>query len=166
MAELFETISVVSIILFIVGMGLITVELFVPGVGIFGGLGLVSLILCIVFQAKTFMQGLLLFIILAVLVAILALVVVRSFRKGRLYKSPLVLKNRASKEEGYVSNEINTSLLGETGICLSPLRPAGRALIKGKPRDVVTSGEFIENGDKIVVIETAGRRILVKREND
>lgn len=166
MAELFETVSVVSIILFIVGMGLITVELFIPGVGIFGGLGLVSLILCIVFQAKTFMQGLVLFLIIAAIVTLLAVIVLRSFRKGRLYKSSLVLKNRASKEEGYVSNEDNTSLVGETGICLSPLRPAGRALIRGKPRDVVTSGEFIENGDKIIVIEAAGRRILVKREND
>ena len=49
MEGLFETISIVSIILFFVGLGLITVELFIPGIGIFGGLGLVALILAIVF---------------------------------------------------------------------------------------------------------------------
>lgn len=164
MAGLFETVSIVSIILFIVGMALITVELFLPGIGIFGGLGFVSLILCIVFQAKTFAQGLILFLIIAAIVAILAFIILRSFGKGMLYKSSLVLKNRATKEEGYLSNDDNTSLVGKTGTSLSALRPSGRAHIEDKVYDVVTGGEFIDSGEKIVVLQSAGRRILVKKE--
>ena len=166
MAGLFETISIVSIILFFVGLGLITVELFIPGIGIFGGLGLVALILAIVFQAQTFLQGLVLFLIIAAIVAVLALIILRSFRKGRLFKSSLVLKNRAAKEEGYVSNDDNTSLVGKTGTALSILRPAGRADIDGTICDVVTGGEFIERGEKVIVIEAIGRRILVKKEDE
>jgi len=164
MAGLFETINIVSIILFVVGMALITVELFIPGIGIFGGFGLIALILAIVFQAQTFLQGLILFLIIAVIIAVLVLVVSRSFRKGRLFKSSLVLKNKAAKEEGYVSNDDNTSLVGKSGVALSILRPAGRANIDGVISDVVTGGEFIERGEKIIVIESVGRRILVKKE--
>ena len=166
MAELFETINIVSVILFIVGMALIAVELFIPGIGIFGGLGLVSLVLCIVFQAKTFTQGLILFLIIAAIVTALVLVITRSFSKGRLYKSSLVLKNRASREEGYISNTDNTSIVGKSGISLTPLRPSGRAEVENKIYDVVSDGEFIDSGQRIIVSEAAGRRILVKKETD
>jgi len=164
MAELFENIRLISIILFFVGIALITVELFLPGIGIFGGLGFAALILCIVFQAKTFAQGLLLFLIIAVIVTILVLVVFRSFRKGRLYRSSLVLKDREMKDEGYLSNADNSSIVGKSGTSLSALRPAGKAEIEGKVYDVVTGGEFIDSGEKILVTESAGRRILVKKE--
>ena len=45
---LFESIETVSIVLFAVGMIFLMIELFAPGFGIFGGLGLVALVLCIV----------------------------------------------------------------------------------------------------------------------
>ncbi len=165
MAGLFETINIVTIILFFVGIALITVELFIPGIGIFGGLGLVALILAIVFQVQTFLQGLILFLILAAVITVLVLIVSRSFRKGRLFRSSLVLKNKAAKEEGYVSNDDNSSLVGKSGVALSILRPAGRANIDGVISDVVTGGEFIESGEKIIVVESVGRRVLVKKED-
>jgi len=164
MAGLFETISIVSIVLFFVGIAFMTVELFIPGIGIFGGLGFVALVLAIVFQAKTFLQGLILFLIIAAILTVIALIVLRSFRKGKLYKSSLVLKNSAAKEDGYVSNDDNSSLVGKSGVSLSILRPAGRANIDGVVCDVITDGEFIELGTKIVVVESVGRRILVKKE--
>ena len=164
MAGLFETINTVSIILFFAGLALITVELFIPGIGIFGGLGAIALILAIVFQAQTFLQGLILFLIIAAVVAALALIVARSFRKGRLYKSSLVLKNEEKKEEGYLSNDDNTSLVGKSGVSVSILRPAGRANIDGKLVDVVADGEFIDKDEKIYVVSSSGRRIVVKKE--
>jgi membrane-bound ClpP family serine protease len=166
MAGLFESIKLVTIILFFAGMALITIELFIPGIGIFGGLGAICLVLAIVFQANTFLQGLILFLIIAAIVAVLALIVARSFRKGRLYRSSLVLKNEAKREEGYVSNDDNSSLVGKSGVSLSILRPSGRANIDGMHVDVVTDGEFVDAGEKVVVVASVGRRIVVKKEEE
>lgn len=163
MQELFEIINVASFILFIVGMALITIELFIPGLGIFGGLGAIALILCIVFQAKTLLEGLILFLIISVIIFVLALIVARSFRKGFLYRSSLVLKNNADKDNGYVSNDDYSHLVGKQGISLTPLRPAGMVDIDGERADVVTDGEFIKRGEQIVVTKVSGRRILVKK---
>lgn len=163
MQELLQTINVASLVLFIVGMALITIELFVPGLGIFGGLGLVALILCIVFQAKTLLEGLILFLIISVLIFVLALIVARSFRKGFLYRSSLVLKNNADKDEGYISNEDYSHLVGKQGVSLTPLRPSGMVDINGERADVVTDGEFIKRGEKVVVTKVSGRRIIVKK---
>ena len=163
MVGLFETISIVSIVLFVVGMLFLLIELFVPGFGIFGGLGLLSLILCIVFQAQSLLEALILVLIFGAIVVILALIAGRSLRKGRLYRSSLVLKSNEERSEGYVSNEDYSRFAGKTGISLSPLRPAGMAEIGGERVDVVTDGEFIPNGIKIEVFKVSGRRIIVRK---
>ena len=163
MLGLFDTINTVSIILFIVGMVFLMIELFTPGIGIFGGVGILALILCIVFQAETLAQGLLLFLILGVVVTILILIVARSFRKGRIYRSALVLKDNEDKEEGYVSTDNYARLVGKKGITVTPLRPAGTARIDGEKADVVTDGEFIPAESEIEVLKVVGRRIIVKK---
>jgi len=166
MEGLFDTINIVSVILFIVGMVLIAIELFIPGVGIFGGLGFVAIVLCVVFQAQTVLQGVVMFLVIAAIVAALALIVARSFRKGRLYKSGLVLKNKAAHDDGYVSNDDQTRLVGKTGVSTTPLRPAGTAEFDGERADVVTDGEFLPSGTPVVVVKAVGRRILVEKADN
>ena len=163
MLGIFDPIHPISVVLFCIGMVLILIEMFIPGIGIFGGLGFVALILCIVFQAETLAEGLLLLLIIAAIVFILALIVARSFKKGFLYRSSLVLKNSANKNEGYVSNEDYTRLVGKKGIGLTPLRPAGIAEIDGEKVDVVTEGEFLPVGTSVQVIKVNGRRIIVRK---
>lgn len=163
---MFETISIVSIVLFIVGLALLLVEMFIPGFGIFGGLGLIALVLCVVFQAGSLVEALILVLILAVIVAALSLLAARSFRRGWLYRSPLVLKNAAGKEQGYVANEDYSRFAGRSGQSLTPLRPAGTAVLGGEKADVITDGEFIPAGAHIVVVRVAGARIVVKQTDD
>ena len=166
MLEFFQSITIVPIILFCVGMVFLLIEMFTPGIGVFGGLGLLSLVLCIVFAARTLTEGLILVLIFGAIVVGLALITARSLGKGRLYKSALVLKNTADRNEGYVSTDDYSRLVGKTGISITPLRPAGTADFDGEKADVVTDGEFFKSGERIVVSKVSGRRIIVKRAED
>lgn len=85
-------VSWVSIILFVAGMVLLLIEMFMPGFGIFGGLGLLLLALCIVFSATSVESALLMTLIIGAIVILLALIFARSLKKGFLYKSSIVLK--------------------------------------------------------------------------
>ena len=160
---LFETIHTISIVLFAAGILLLTIEMFLPGFGIFGGLGLIALILCIVFQATTVIEALIMVVIIGAIVALFLLVILRSFKKGRIYKSSIVLKNSADRNEGYVSNTEYTRLLGKRGKSVTVLRPSGLAEFDGEKADVVTDGEFLPKGADIEVTEVAGRRIVVRK---
>ncbi len=160
---LFESINILSVVLFAVGMVLMLIELFAPGFGIFGGLGLVSLLLCIVFQAKNLTEALILILVIGGVVIILALIAARSFRRGLLYRSSIVLKNAADREEGYIANEDKSRFAGKTGISLTPLRPSGTASLDGEKADVVTDGEFIPSGARIEVVRVVGARIIVRQ---
>lgn len=163
---LFETIETVSVVLFIVGMIFLMIELFAPGFGIFGGLGLVALVLCIVFQAHSVAEGLLLFLIIGVIVMILSLIAARSLKRGWLYRSSLVLKDAEEKEAGYVARDDYSRFTDKIGVSLTPLRPAGMAEIEGEKADVVTEGEFIPKDVRVKVLKTVSGRIIVKQVED
>jgi membrane-bound serine protease (ClpP class) len=144
-------------------MVLLLIELFVPGFGLFGGLGLVALVLCIVFQAQSLLEALILLLGIGAIVVALALIAARSMRRGWLYRSPLVLKDSAEKEAGYVSNDDYSYLVGKTGRSLTPLRPTGAADFDGQKADVITEGEFIPPQAPVTVTRVVGSRIIVKQ---
>ena len=54
------------------------------------------------------------------------------------------------------------SLLHQSGIAHTKLRPCGIAIINGKRIDVVTEGPFIESGTPVKVVATEGMRVVVR----
>jgi membrane-bound serine protease (ClpP class) len=52
--------------------------------------------------------------------------------------------------------------VGDIGEVVSPLRPAGQARFAQATVDVVTVGEFLENGTKVRIMEIHGNRIVVR----
>ena len=46
------------------------------------------------------------------------------------------------------------------------LRPAGRGRFDGKTYDVVSRGEYIEEGNPIVIVEVDGNRYVVEKAED
>jgi membrane-bound serine protease (ClpP class) len=55
------------------------------------------------------------------------------------------------------------SLVGRHGIAETMLRPAGKITIGGKRIDVVTDGGFLEAGERVVVVQVDGPRVVVRR---
>lgn len=84
-----------------------------------------------------------------------------------LARTPVALATQLSSSSGVSSqDESHKQLLGKTGEVLSDLRPAGRALIEGKKYDVVSGGDYIERGSKIIVSQVNGNRIVVLIADD
>jgi membrane-bound serine protease (ClpP class) len=54
------------------------------------------------------------------------------------------------------------SLLGATGEAVTPLRPAGTAVIGGRRVDVVAESGLIKPGQKIEVVLQEGMRVVVR----
>lgn len=80
-----------------------------------------------------------------------------------LAKSPLTLRKTLDKKDGVVSQDMElVKLIGKQGTVVNDLRPAGRAEIDGQIFDVVSTGEYLEKSEKVVVSEVDGNRIVVK----
>lgn len=150
-----------QILLFLVGILLLIIEMFTPGFGFSGGIGLVLLVVGILVTASTPLEALVMFIILLALLGVVLTVILHSATRGRLSKT-LILKDSLTKEEGFIGTEDLEYFIGKEGIASTALRPSGTAEFDGVKLDVVSQGEFIPKDSKIKVIEVSGRRIVVK----
>jgi len=160
--EMIAGINWLQAALLIVGMGLVIVEMFFPGFGAPGITGIILLVLGVILTAKNVFEALLLIVVIVIILALAFLLVLRSFRKGRLSKT-LVLSDALNKESGYTGTEDLAAFLDKEGIAVTVLRPAGTAVFDGEKLDVVSEGEFIPEGSKVRVVRVAGRRVVVRK---
>lgn len=163
--------SAIEIILFIVGVGLLLVEIFVvPGFGLAG----VGGIACIIAGVYLSLVGALEHVTwndlsgaayrlgLTLLVTILGAIVLARFGPRTSIWRKISLPDEQKRDEGYVAAKNYRSYLGKTGIALTPLRPAGTGQFGEERLDVVTEGEFIEQNASIRIIRVEGYRLVVR----
>jgi len=161
-----------EIIIFVIGVSLLIVEIFViPGFGIPGIIGVALMILGLflsLINMEIAFDIELLYTALIQLGSSLSLSLLAMFAlykflpKTHTFKT-MVLETSIGSEEGYVSSENYSFLVGKEGICSTPLRPAGIAVIDGKRMDVVSQGDFLEKDAAITVIAVEGSKIIVTK---
>lgn len=177
-----------ELILFVVGVALLFVEVFVtPGFGAVGLIGVVAIVASLVMALiglpirVSFDSGELFRALAQVSGAIVATFLLawtffrflpRS-RAGRKLVLAAVSGDggpvTVDHELGSVaatgrprSTEEAASLVGARGVALSDLRPSGSARIAGKRMDVVTQGDFLEKGTALQVVEASSLRVVVR----
>ncbi|MCK9426011.1 MAG: nodulation protein NfeD [Ignavibacteriaceae bacterium] len=164
--------SIFQILLFVIGIILLIVEIFViPGFGVTGIAGILLVIGSIffsLFNAEFYFDSNILFTAIIQLgTAVFSSVVIMFLLVKYLPKTTtfnrLILSNENAAHDGFISHPSYYNLLGETGEAFTTLRPAGTAIIKGERYDVVTAGDFIERGSQIKVIKVEGMRIIVQK---
>lgn len=155
-------ITLLTVLLLIIGFGLILLEMHIPGFGVPGVIGAVCLILAVLLTAQNFAQALIM--ALAILAGLGAMfgVVLTSFTKGKFFK-PLILSDEQKKEHGYISSSDLDYLLGKKGVAITDLRPSGSVDIDGVKFDVISEGEYIANGTKVEIFKVSGVKLLVKK---
>lgn len=167
-----ELASIIEIIIFIAGVILLITEIFlVPGFGIFGAAGIIlvigSLFLGLISDFPLVDWEMIQMATIQLAVAfILAIIVVyillKNLPKSQIWNK-LVLKRNIEVGSGYTADEKIKELLGKKGKALTDLRPSGTAIIENSRIDVVTNGEYIVKGTKVVVIDEEGSKIVVEK---
>ena len=152
------------LVCFLVGIGLLVLEAFMPGFGLPGISGIVMEIVAI---ALTWVNhgpvaALGLTIIVLSLIAIAISMSLRSATKGRLSRSKIILTERESNEAGYRSAEDMQVFLGKEGETTTVCRPTGMAEFDGVKLNVVSEGEFLPAGTRVRIVQVEGSRIVVR----
>lgn len=153
-----------AIILFVVGIILLLVEVFIPGFGVPGVGGIIAIFTSIVMASRSLEQAVA-SLAISLIISIVIIFVLLKFAPRNKFFDRLILSTRQKKEEGYVNVADDTKLIGREGVTLTPLRPAGSAVVDGSRVDVITQGEFVNKGDRIKVLRVEGNRIMVEKIN-
>ena len=153
------------IVCFVLGIGLLIMEALMPGFGIagFSGIALEVVALVLTWQQHGTMATLGMLLIVLSVLAIAISTSLHSLTKGKLSKSSIVNSHTESTDAGYRSAEDMQVFLGREGTATTALRPTGLGEFDGIRLNVVSEGDFIENGTKIRVTQIEGSRIVVKK---
>lgn len=169
-----------EIILFVLGIGLLGLEIFVtPGFGVLGIGGIASIAASLIFAFSTvspsdpfihpddfalpsLYQPLGMFAMVVVMSVVMMILLASVLPSTPLFHA-VTLSERERVEEGYHSTEERTlELVGLRGRAVSPLRPAGIMMAGEEKYDVVSEGGLIASGALIEVIAVEGRRVIVR----
>lgn len=151
----------VEILLFLGGIVLLVVELFVPGTGLFGVSGLLAILASIFLVLGGDLQAISNMAVSLIVAVVLFLFIARRLPNSKLW-AHLVLKEAETTQEGYVSANDYRKYLHKVGVTETYLRPAGTVIIDGDRLDVVSEGIYIQPGEKVTVIAVQGSRIVVR----
>jgi membrane-bound serine protease (ClpP class) len=165
-----------EILAFVIGLVLIAIEVFViPGFGIFGILGLILTLGSLVFMMLNNEMFDFEFVpsenitraLLTTLTGLFGSIILMFIGGVRLTNSnffkKVALQGVQAKTEGYSSRFIKAGLAGKTGTVFSVLRPSGKVEIDGELYDANTRGEYLDQGEKIVVVDESGTSLKVKK---
>ena len=165
-----------ELILFIIGLGLLAVEIFVlPGFGIAGVAGIVAVILGLSLAAIDndllrhlptgeitvgwILQPILVVIIATTAALIGGLLLSKRFLTGTTpLQRKVVLTAEMAPEQGYVSHpQVASELIGKTAEVAAVLRPSGRVIIDGIYYDAIAEeGQFIPRGKQVIITRFEG----------
>ena len=154
--------TLIMILCYLIGTGLIILEAFMPGFGIAGIGGIILEITAIILTNTYFGLTWSLIATFAVLlfIGIAVFISYRSAMKGRLSKSPLVLKG---EENGVQSAPSLQGWANREGVAVTALRPAGFIEIDGTRLNASTSGEFLDKGTPVRVTGAEGDHLVIRK---
>ena len=181
------TAEVLEVVLFLTGVTFLAVELFVlPGFGVAGITGLLLILTGVLMACQTFLipetkrewevfgTSLLMISCSAAAFMAVAGLLSRHFGSLQLFNR-LVLQpaapERTPRAAGADADKPAPVLapdnpfgvdVGDWGVAISPLRPAGKARFGDRYLDVLTDGDFVERGRQVRIIEIQGSRIVVR----
>ena len=151
-----------GLIAMIAGYVLLVVEMCIPGFGVPGVTGTVLAILGLVVLQPTALQALIIVVIYVALLCVALAICMHSVSRGRLSKSRLVLNDVSTHADAPETNDLSY-FIGRSGTARSALRPAGIADFDGVRLNVVSEGDFIEQGAFVRVDRVEGKRIVVSQ---
>ncbi len=173
---LLGTVGSVELILFLVGVVLLIVELFIiPGFGVAGisGVALIGISLVLSMQEfvipafewewEMFHRNILL-VVMNLLAAILGFAVLAASFQRFSFFGRLALTTAEDVESGYTVQPMlaTGSPVGKSGRAITTLRPTGKAEIEGEVLVVEADGEYVSVGAPIEVIRLEGNNIIVR----
>ncbi|MBP5190397.1 MAG: S49 family peptidase [Bacteroidales bacterium] len=166
-----------EIILFVIGIVLIILELFVfPGFGVSGVLGIICLVAGLVFSLVgnvgfdfshipgTLIANRLMIVLVAVAVSLpLSIWLGKKLFESTLFGG-LALNTEESTDKGFtIAGQREQSLIGQSGTAATILRPAGKVTIDGRPYDAVALIGYIEQGQQVTVVDYINGSLVVKK---
>lgn len=158
-----------SILLMLIGCGLVLLEVFIPSGGILGFLAVASIFAAVglAFYHHGLATG---FTFLTVALVAIPTMVVLAFKywphtpMGRRFLLGLPTDEEVSPEDD--RQRALKELVGKIGTAKCDMLPSGAVSVDGRTVDAISRGMPIEAGQRVVVVEVKANRVVVRPATD
>lgn len=150
-----------SVLLFLAGVSLMILELFVIGMvlGIIGGAMVAASFLLI----GEDVGRMALYVALCLIISVIEWVIfVKLFKKKVPLFNKVILTDATTKEAGYTSHDDRSYLVNQIAVTATPLRPSGIITFGHERIDAVSEGAFIDKDREVRIIFVEGTRVVVR----
>ena len=171
---------VMCLLLFLIGLGLIIVELYVmPGMAVFGVLGLAAMLVALVIAPidlgsptipdlpipvwQLELQQSVWNLILGLAGAGVGAAILAQYLPKTRWFEQMAPASASGVESVIALEETKSALMGQEGVADTTLRPSGRAMINDQLIDVMSKGDFIEAGERVRIIGHSGSTAVVEK---
>ncbi|MCI6084949.1 NfeD family protein [Selenomonas sp.] len=155
-------VSFYMVAVFLGGILCIIIEMLLPTVGLFAGVGVAAMLYSVVLALGGDVDAILAMLGAVVLAVVTFALIVKKLPSSKLWNK-FVLHDQSTSKRGFVSAAPREALVGRTGVVTTELRPSGTADIDGKPVDVVSEGAFLPKGTEVRVVTVEGARVVVRK---
>lgn len=152
-----------TILTFIMGISLLSLEIFIPSFGVIGIIGTILTIYSVLDSYENSGTGIVVLILAALAIVLTVTIYVKLGFSNNLFDN-FILKNENSSKRGYNSKKDYTDLIGKFGLSKSILRPTGRVLIDDVTYDAKSDSDFIEKEKEVEVVAVKDGHIIVKEK--
>jgi membrane-bound ClpP family serine protease len=150
-----------AIALFILGLSLLIAELLMPGFGIPGIIGIISLIISVMLTILVSpIYGIYIAIGIIGVVMLVCIILRRWMINKQIYNKIILDEVLQVEKPEYEDLEY---FLGKEGITLTPLKPCGTVDFKGVRIETFSVGPYIGANHKVKVVEIANQKIIVQQ---
>ena len=155
--------NILIFIIFLLGVFMLIVEVYVPDFGIIGLFGIIAIGTSLYMHLNDF-GDVVLTILAMIVVSAIGLIVPLRLGKELTIGKEFVLGTASEKEKGYSSQKDLSFLIGKSGITITALRPVGRGEFDGEYYEINSSEDMIQSETKIYVTKVEGSKIYVRKE--
>lgn len=150
------------LVIYFIGLLLIIIDGKFISDGTLAMLGIVAIFISVAITAPNFTAGL--YAVIGVIVGAGASFGFIKVLPRRNMWSKIALKDRLTEDKGYSSlSEEYAQLLNKQGVTVTNLRPVGTVSIDNKEYSVISNGQWIKKGTKVIVSDVDGTKILVEK---
>lgn len=151
-------------LLFLAGMAFLMVEIYIPGFGVAGIVGAVSVATGLYLHLGSYMT-----VSLTILLMVICSIITGGLmmQMGRMiHISPRFILNRSihsQSKSAHYAQSLKELSVGQHGIARTALRPIGEASFNANVYEVTSDEGFIPQGTALEIVQITGTKINVKK---
>ena len=156
-----DEISLMSVLLFSIGVILVIIELFVVG-AVLGILGFIAIIGSFILVGDNLLIMGAIIAVALILTTIEWVILVKGFNRKIPFFEKVILRDSTNKGSGYTSHDDRSHLIGKVCTTFTALRPSGIILVDDDRIDAVSDGNFIQKDQQVKIVQVEGTRVVVR----